>query len=186
MLTRQTNSDETPMERFEAEAMPHRNDLYRTAQRMLRNPDKAGDAVQETYLIAWRSFAKYQEGTNCRAWLFQILFNVVRHERRNWFKWLTGKEDDLAQVDRAAPAPVPDELSDNAILAALDRLPAQFRAVVLLTDVQEFSYKEASEILNIPVGTVMSRLSRGRTLLREELEEVARSYGLLGTERARA
>ena len=84
---------------FEAEAMPHHKDLFRTAMRMLQHQDKASDAVQDVYLLAWKSFEKYEPGTNCRAWLFQILFNVVRHQRRNWFKWITGKEEDLAQTD---------------------------------------------------------------------------------------
>lgn len=179
-------SASTQMAAFEAEAMPHHKDLFRTAVRMLQNQDKAGDAVQEAYLLAWRSFDKYETGTNCRAWLFQILFNVVRHERRNWFKWITGKEEDLSQTALAAPAPVPDRLTDSAILAALERIPEQYRAVVLLTDVEEFSYKEASQILNIPIGTVMSRLSRGRALMREGLREVAESYGVLRTKAAEA
>lgn len=164
---------------FEAEAMPHWKDLYRMAVRMLQSPERASDAVQEAYLLAWKSFEKYEVNTNCRAWLFQILFNVVRHERRNWFKWITGKEEDLAMTDQPSPPSLPDALTDVAILSALDALPEQFRAVVLLTDVEEFSYKEASEILNIPIGTVMSRLSRGRAQLRTQLDEVARSYGLV-------
>ena len=163
---------------FETEAMPHMDDLFRTAVRLLRDSSKASDAVQETYLIAWKSFERYTRGTNCKAWLFQILFNVVRHERRNWFKWITGKEEDLAQSTLVAPEPNADSLTDQTILSALDNLPIQFRQVLLLVDVQEFAYKEASEILQIPIGTVMSRVSRGRGLLRGQLEELARSYGL--------
>lgn len=167
-----------PIDEFEAEALPHRDDIFRAAVRLLQDRDKAGDAVQETYLVAWKNFARYQRGTNCRAWLFQILFNVARHERRTWFKWITGKEEDLAEAQLVAPAPIPTSLTDSAILAALDQLPTQFREVLLLVDVEEFSYKESSEILGVPMGTVMSRLSRGRTLLRTELADVARSYGL--------
>jgi RNA polymerase sigma-70 factor (ECF subfamily) len=163
---------------FESESLPHMNDLYRAALRMLRDHGKAGDAVQETYLIAWKSFGKYQQGTNCRAWLFQILFNVVRHERRNWFKWITGKEEDLAGPQLIAPAPISERLTDGDILAALDHLPLQFREALLLVDVEEFSYKEASEILQVPIGTIMSRLNRARALLRNQLTDVARSYGL--------
>ena len=163
---------------FEAEALPYSNDLYRTALRLLRQPAKASDAVQETYLLAWKSFDRYQRGTNCKAWLFRILFNVVRHERRAWFKWITGENEDLSQLDRVAPQPISTSLSDETILAALDGLACQFREVVLLVDVQEFSYKEVSKILNIPMGTVMSRLSRARTLLRIELMSVAASYGI--------
>ena len=163
---------------FEAESLPHMHDLYRAAVRMIRDQGKASDAVQETYLIAWKSFGKYRQGTNCRAWLFQILFNVVRHERRNWFKWITGKEEDLAGPQLVAPAPIPEILTDGDILAALDKLPIQFREAVLLVDVEEFSYKEASEILRVPIGTIMSRLNRARGLLRNQLADVARSYGL--------
>ena len=168
---------------FEAESLPHMNDLYRAAVRMLRDRGKAGDAVQETYLIAWKSFGKYQPGTNCRAWLFQILFNVVRHERRNWFKWITGTEEDLAGPRLVAPAPIPERLTDGDILGALDRLPVQFREALLLVDVEEFSYKEASEILETPIGTIMSRLNRARGLLRNQLTDVARSYGLSAASR---
>src|SRR6266566_8529432 len=157
------------MAAFEAEALPHRDDLFRAAVRLVGDRSKAGDAVQDTYLLAWKTFRRYQQGTNCRAWLFQILFNVVRHERRNWFKWLTGKEEDLAEAQLVAPAPIPDTLTDGNILAALDKLPAQFREALLLVDVEEFSYKEASEILQVPIGTIMSRLNRARGLLRNQL-----------------
>ena len=163
---------------FEEEALPHMDDLFRAAVRLLLDQSKASDAVQETYLVAWKSFGRYERGTNCRAWLFQILFNVVRHERRNWFKWLTGKEDDLAESQLVAPEPIPYALADRDILSALDKLPLQFREVLLLVDVQEFSYKEASGILKVPIGTIMSRVSRARGLLRGELTHVARSYGL--------
>ena len=163
---------------FEAEALPHLEDLFRSASRLLLDQSKASDAVQETYLIAWKSFQRYEPGTNCRAWLFQILFNVVRHERRSWFKWITGKTEDLSAAQLAAPVAVPETLEDRQILDALDRLPVQFREVLLLVDVREFSYKECSEILNIPAGTVMSRLSRARGLLRGELAEVAQRYGV--------
>src|SRR5262249_50654252 len=111
---------------FEQEALPHMNDLYRAAIRLLLDQGKASDAVQETYLIAWKSFGRYEHGTNCRAWLFQILFNVVRHERRSWFKWITGKEDDVSDAQMIAPEPVPESLTDAEILEALDKLPLQF------------------------------------------------------------
>jgi RNA polymerase sigma-70 factor, ECF subfamily len=163
---------------FETEAMPYSRDLYRTALRMLQDSGKAGDAVQETYLLAWKSFDRYERGTNCKAWLYQILFNVVRHERRTWFKWITGREEDAADAVLVATPSIPTELGDQDILAALDRIPSQFRDVVLLVDVEEFSYKETSEMLKVPIGTVMSRLSRGRGLLREELAGVAKSYGI--------
>src|SRR4029078_1380797 len=167
-----------PMAAFETEALPHMDDLFRAAVRMLHDQAKASEPVQEVYLFDWKSFGKYERGTNCKAWLFQILFNVVRHERRNWFKWITGKDEDLAEAQLVAPAPIPETLTDGNILAALDNLPAQFREALLLVDVEEFSYKEASEILQVPIGTIMSRLNRARGLLRNQLTEVARSYGL--------
>ena len=168
----------SPTADFEAEALPHMADLFRVAARLLQDRAKASDAVQETYLLAWKSFGRYERGTNCRAWLFQILFNVVSHERRKWFKWLTGRDEDVAGTHLAAPEPVADVLTDGEILSALDRIPAQFREVLLLVDVEEFSYKETSAILKVPIGTIMSRLSRARTLLRGQLGEVAKSYGI--------
>ena len=163
---------------FETEALPHIQDLYRTAVRLLHDAGKAGDAVQETYLVAWTSFGRYQAGTNCRAWLFQILVNVIRHERRAWFKWVTGKAEDLAELELPASEPLPVTLTDKDILAALDKLPAEFREILLMVDVQEFTYKEAAEILRVPIGTVMSRVSRGRAHLRKQLGETAKSYGI--------
>ena len=162
---------------FETDALPHLNELYRTAVRLLREPAKASDAVQDTYLRAWKSFNRYQAGTNCKAWLFQILFNVVRHEWRNSLRWVFVEPTD-SHFKPVAPASGVLELTDKAILAALDSIPMQFRQIVLLVDVEEFTYAEASEILKVPVGTVMSRLSRGRTLLRQQLSTVAKSYGI--------
>ena len=164
--------------RFEAEAVPHMDAIYRAAMRLLRDPAKAADAVQETFLLAWKKFGGYQTGTNCRAWLFQILFNIVRHERRSWFHWITAKEEDVASLDIPAPAPVADEITDQEILGAMDKLPPNYREVLVLVDVEEFSYKEAAGILKIPAGTVMSRLSRARTQLREELRDAAGALGI--------
>jgi RNA polymerase sigma-70 factor, ECF subfamily len=170
--------DNSLQDGFEVEALPHMDDLHRVARRLLGDEGRAADVVQQTYLIAWREFRKYRRGTNCKGWLYQILFNVVRHERRNWFRWITGKEDDLSEMQLAATQPVPETLTDQEILQALDSLPDQFREALLLVDVEAFSYRETSEILRIPIGTVMSRLNRGRGLLRSQLVAVARSYGL--------
>jgi RNA polymerase sigma-70 factor (ECF subfamily) len=140
---------------------------------------RAEDVVQEVYLQAWKSYHRFEAGTNCRAWLFKILFHCVNHHRRKWFRFPLLKDtEEFLEANLAAPAEVPESLTDGEILAALDAIAADFRAVVLLVDVEEFSYKEASEILGIPIGTVMSRLSRGRKALREQLTEVARSYGI--------
>jgi len=173
------------LDRFEAEALPHMNDLFRTAARLLRDQTKASDAVQETYLLAWKTFDRYQARTNCRAWLHGILFNVIRHERRKWFKWMVGLEGDLADLPLRAPEPVPSRITDGEILAALDRSSIQSREVLLLVDVNEFSYKEASEILGVPIGTVMSRVSRARAILRGQLAGVARGYGIPNKSRDR-
>jgi RNA polymerase sigma-70 factor, ECF subfamily len=171
--------ESTAAERFDAEALPHLNDLFRTAVRLLGDAARAEDVVQEAYLQGWKSFHRFRPGTNCRAWLFQILFHCVNHHRRKWFRFPRLKdEEDYLQTKLVAPEPVPETLADAGILAALDRIPADYRSVVLLVDVEEFAYKEVAAILDVPVGTVMSRLSRGRKLLREQLSEVARSYGI--------
>ena len=171
---------EIPVEvRFESEAMSHLNDIYRTATRLMGDRERAEDVAQEVYLQAWKSFHRFEPGTNCRAWLFKILFHCVNHHRRKWFRFPLLKEaEEFLEANLVAPSAVPDALTDEDILAALDRIPADFRSVVLLVDVEEFAYKEASEILDVPIGTVMSRLSRGRKLLREQLTEVAQSYGI--------
>jgi RNA polymerase sigma-70 factor (ECF subfamily) len=166
-------------ERFEQDAMPHMGDIYRTAMRVLGEKGRAEDVSQEVYLQAWKSFHRFEPGTNCRAWLYKILFHCVNHHRRKWFRFPQLKEtEEFLEANLAAAEPVPEHLSDADILSALDAVPADYRSVVLLVDVEEFAYKEAAEILDIPIGTVMSRLSRGRKLLREKLKDVARSYGI--------
>jgi len=167
------------VQEFEAAALPHLNDLFRTATRLLRNLTEAEDIVQETYLLAWKSFDRFELGTDCRAWLFTIMFNAVRHYRRRWFdRRVKGEAAEILEETVSYTPPVPEELTDQDILSALDGIPPEFRAVVLLADVQEFSYKETAEILRVPMGTVMSRLSRGRALLRVALCDVAQCYGL--------
>ena len=168
--------------RFETEAMPHLNDIFRTATRVLGERGRAEDVVQEVYLQAWKSFDRFETGTNCRAWLFKILFHCVNHHRRKWFRFPLLKEnEEFLEANLTYSPPVPDHLTDEEILAALEKIPGDFRSVVLLVDVEEFAYKEAADILQIPIGTVMSRLSRGRKLLREQLVDVARSYGIART-----
>lgn len=169
-----------PRERFDAEAMPHMNDLFRTACRLTGERGHAEDAVQEAFLQAWKSFDRFEPGTNCRAWLFKILFHCVNHQRRRIFRFpLLKQTEDFIEANLTAKTPLPDKLTDGEILAALDRIAEDFRAVILLVDVEEFAYKEVAEILNIPIGTVMSRLSRGRKALREQLSAVAESYGIV-------
>lgn len=167
------------VEHFEAEAMPYLNDLFRTASRMVASAADAEDLVQETYLQAWKSFHKFQQGTNCRAWLFAILFNKIRHYYRAQYsaKIVVVDDETLAQVP-APEAPAADTIRDEDILAALEKIPVGYREVILLADVQEFPYREVADILEIPIGTVMSRLSRARGLLRKGLVEVAKEYGI--------
>jgi len=166
-------------EQFELEAMPHLNDLFRTATRILSDRNRAEDVVQEVYLQAWKSFHRFEPGTNCRAWLFKILFHCINHHRRKWFRFpLLKEKEEFLEANLTYAEPIPEHLTDEDILAALDKLPADFRAVVLLVDVEEFAYKDAAEILGIPIGTVMSRLSRGRKGLRDLLEDVAKEYGV--------
>ncbi len=174
-----TSAADFRSDEFESVALPHLEELYRFACRMMRDRNQAEDVLQEVYLQAWKSFHRFEKGTNCRAWLFKILYHCVHHHRRRWFnaKVVTHGEEEFDQLP-AKPAPAAESLSDNEVLSALDAVPPDFRAVVLLTDVDEFSYKEVAGILGIPVGTVMSRLSRGRKQLREQLQGLARSYGI--------
>ncbi|HWO00058.1 MAG TPA: sigma-70 family RNA polymerase sigma factor [Blastocatellia bacterium] len=167
-------------EEFESAALPHLNDLYRTAARVIGNSTEAEDLVQEAYLQAWKSFHRFELGTNCRAWLFKILFHVIQHHRRKWYnsKLVQESDDMLLQDTIPYEPPAPQHLSDEDVLAALERIPVLYREAVVLADVQEFSYKEVAATLSVPVGTVMSRLSRGRKLLRAELSGIAGSYGI--------
>jgi RNA polymerase sigma-70 factor, ECF subfamily len=160
---------------FETTALPHLNDLYRTARRVFGNATDAEDVVQETYLQAWKSFHRFQTGTNIRAWLYKILFHVAAHHRRKLYRVkLTELEEanlsEILSYETTPLAPLPERLSDQEVLDALEQVPQHYRAVVVLADVQEFAYKEIAEILQIPIGTVMSRLNRGRKVLRERLQ----------------
>lgn len=163
---------------FEAVALPLHDALYRTAVSLMRNPDHAQEVVQETYLEAWKSFHKFATGTNCKAWMFAILFHKVRHYRRKWLgRWVQPEENVLAET-LVARVELPERVTDREILDAIGSIPNQFAEVLLAVDVQELAYKEAAEALGVPIGTVMSRLSRGRALLRERLAPTARSYGI--------
>jgi RNA polymerase sigma-70 factor (ECF subfamily) len=168
------------LESFEAAAMPHITELYRTASLVLRDAHEAEDLIQETYLEAWKSFHRFELGTNCRAWLFKIMFHRLHHLRRRLVKISNVITIDTpeGQTELVAEPVVSQEIRDEDVLRALEKVAVEFREVVLLADVEEFSYKEIAETLKIPLGTVMSRLSRGRKLLRQDLAEVARSYGI--------
>jgi len=150
---------------FESAAMPYSNDLYRTALHVCSQPAKASDAVQETYLRAWIAFGKYPPRTNCKRWLFQILFNVVRLERQ---RSLTRLED-VGPFDHARPEGITN-VAANSVLSALSNVPTELRDILLLVDCQGFSYKEAGEILGLSSGVVERRVVLGRNQLRSELE----------------
>jgi RNA polymerase sigma-70 factor (ECF subfamily) len=142
---------------FESEALPHLNDLYRTAFHMLQQSAKASEAVDTTYVRAWKAFGKYQRGTNCKAWLFQILINVVRHERRRRVRWQRQTLPD------ASDAP-------NHGVFAMNLVPVDLMEVLLLVDGQGFSYREAGEILGLSIDVVARRVVLGRNQLHSELE----------------
>jgi RNA polymerase sigma-70 factor (ECF subfamily) len=168
-----TPSRDVKVEDFESAALPYINELYRTAARLSGSRTEAQDLVQNVYLLAWKSFHRFEPGTNCRAWLFKILLNEIRHhQRRTNNSRLTA--DNGMLNDAAFEEPVSEVLTDEDVLAALDALPVEFREVVLLADVEDFPYKQIAEILGIPIGTVMSRLSRGRKQLRMKLKGMSR------------
>jgi RNA polymerase sigma-70 factor, ECF subfamily len=172
--------NETTPEIFENEAMQHIDDLFRTAKRLTMSQTEAEDLVQETFMQAWKSFDRYEVGTNCRAWLYKILFHKFEHHRRKKYtqaKYIQ-EADDLTFLSAAYQAPIPETVTDREVIGALNKLPEHYRAVVLLADVHEFDYKEVASILEIPIGTVMSRLSRARAQLRKSLAGVAHEYGI--------
>ncbi len=177
---------------FESVAMPHLDALYNTAYRMARNAEDAEDLVQETYFKAYRSFDQFTPGTNLKAWLFKILRNTFINEYRKRqakpvasdFAEIEGALESQVRTDSAGQIKNPEEeildaSFDEGVQNALDRLPPDYRMAVLLADLEGFSYKEIAEILDIPVGTVMSRLYRGRKLLEEALLVYAREHGYL-------
>lgn len=156
-------------ESFEQEALPIMRQLYGVAYRITRSTADAEDLVQETYLRAFRAFGRYTAGTNIRAWLFTILYRVRTDQLR---KMGRSPRTVALLVEGPAVAPPQDALANGHedVTRALAELPEVFRTAVLLRDVQEFTYDEIAGILSIPVGTVMSRIHRGRALLRKTLE----------------
>lgn len=164
---------------FEQEAMPLTPDLFRVAMYLKRDRDLAEDLVQETMMQALKSFHRYEPGTNCKAWLTTIMYNTHYKQLRKQsnLKLVDDPEDLIAQTLAFEPS-VPQKLTDEEVIEAVKKVPPIFRDVILLCDVEDFSYKEISEMLDIPMGTVMSRLHRGRKMLRGELAVMAREYGI--------
>jgi RNA polymerase sigma-70 factor, ECF subfamily len=180
---------------FAEQAMPFMDAIYSAALRLTRNPSDAEDLVQETYLKAYRGFGGFQEGTNLRAWLYRILtntfINTYRAKKRRPEESELDEIEDLylyrrlggleaATVGRSAEDELMDWFTDGEVKEAVEELPETFRLAVLLADVEGFSYKEIAEILDIPIGTVMSRLHRGRKALQRRLYEFAESRRLVG------
>jgi RNA polymerase sigma-70 factor (ECF subfamily) len=185
--------------RFTELAMPHMQALYTAALRMTRNPADAEDLVQETFLKAYRAFDRFEEGTNLRAWLYKILTNTFinsyRSAKRRPEKADVEDVEDLymyhrigdlqaSGVGRSAEDEVFDHFTDDEVKAAIESLPEAFRIAVLLADVEGFSYKEIADITEVPIGTVMSRIHRGRKALQKALLDFAVARGLVGSTEA--
>ena len=171
-------------DRFEEVALAHMDSLYRSALYMARNESDAQDLVQDTYLRAYKFFDKFKEGTNCRAWLLRILRNtfvntIRRDKRRPQIIHLPEMRDYGVELpaDTDPEDWVFGDLFDDDMTAAMSELPEEYRTAVLLADVEGLSYKEIADIMDCPTGTVMSRLHRGRGLLREKLQDYAVQYG---------
>lgn len=190
---RQTRLSAADKKRFADEALPLLDSLYAAALRMTRNPADAEDLIQDTMLRAYRSFHQFEPGTNIKAWLFRILtnayINVYRKRQREPAKI---PQDDVEEFDlyqelkdhdpqfSATPETIVlDALVDSDILEAIDDLPEQFRLAVILSDIEGFSYAEMAEIMGVPMGTVMSRLHRGRKALQKRLFDLARERGIV-------
>jgi RNA polymerase sigma-70 factor (ECF subfamily) len=178
-------------ERFKQEALPLLDQLYGAAMKMTRNPSDAQDLVQETFLKAFSAFASFQEGTNLKAWLYRILtnsyINTYRKRQREPYlgavddleDWqLGGAESATAMSAQSAEAEAIDRTPDTVVSGALNDLPEDFRIAVYMADVEGFSYQEIADIVGVPIGTVMSRLHRGRARLRKSLGEYAREQGV--------
>jgi len=181
-------------EQFTTDAMQYAPQLFSTALRMTRSRSDAEDLVQETYIKGWRSFHTFQEGTNLRAWLFRIMTNTYinkynAQKRKGTEVELDDVEElflykrlgsiDQSQLSSSAEDQMLELFTDDEVKNALESLPEDFRMPVLLSDVDGFSYKEIAEMLEIPIGTVMSRLHRGRKAMHKMLYEYARERGLI-------
>lgn len=177
---------------FEEQALQYMDQLYAAAMRMTRNPADAADLVQETFVKAYQAFGQFQQGTNLKAWLYRIqtntFINNYRKNQRNPYQgtideledWQLGGAESVTRhtSTRSAEAEAIDHLPDSAVKDALQAVPEDFRMAVYFADVEGFSYQEIADIMKTPVGTVMSRLHRGRRMLRELLAEYAADRGI--------
>lgn len=177
---------------FEQEVMPHIHTLFGAALRLTRSSSEAEDLVQETFLKAFRSFAQFEVGTNCKAWLFRILTNTFINKYRRKVKEREILDSEFRstsdqQKDQADPFfkgnnpenDLADRFLSDEVLKALERVPVDFRLVVVLSDIYGYSYKEIAKRVDIPIGTVMSRLFRGRRLLQDQLFDYAVKEGVI-------
>ncbi len=189
------NMTDKDKRRFQRDALPLLDSLYGAALRMTRNPADAEDLVQETMLRAYRAFDRFEEGTNLKAWLFRIMtnayINTYRKRQREPQKVSTDEIEDFdlyqelkshdPQYEQTPENIVLDNLVDSDIMEAIDDLPEQFRLAVVLSDVEGFTYAEMADIMEVPMGTVMSRLHRGRKALQMRLWDLARDRGIVKT-----
>ncbi len=175
--------------------MPYAKQLYAHALRMTRNPADAEDVLQESFLKAYRSYGTYQEGTNLRAWLYRIVTNTYINKYRSaqrkpdevgaddledFYLYKKMGSADTPSSAQSAESSVIDAFVDGEVKDAIAELDERFRLPVVLADVEGFAYKEIAEIMDVPIGTVMSRLHRGRKQLQARLFDVARDRGIVG------
>lgn len=190
VLSRSTKKKHTE---FEAEALPHMDVLYNFALRTTGNEDDARDLLQETYLKAYRFWDKYEQGTNIRAWLFRIMKNTYINRYRKEVKEPDKVDYEVVEnfynsirAQSADPNDLQEKLYGNLlgdeVAKALESLPDDFRTVVILCDIEGLTYEEIAEFVNRPIGTVRSRLHRGRKLLQEKLYDYAKQRGMIKTE----
>jgi len=183
-MSQDQNIDERKKE-FEDLALQHMDSFYNAALRMTGDEVNAQDLLQDAYLRAYRFFDKFEKGTNFKAWIFKIIKNIYINKYRKEYKSpqmldvADAESAGLLSISESPEDRIFDKLLDDDIVKALDQLPEDFRITIILSDIEGFSYKEISEILDCPIGTVMSRLHRGRKILRKSLYNYAKNYGFL-------